>query len=48
VERFREVTSGTLVGEHITPEAAAILIRGAQYVTNRLVQQIPRAIAFIF
>ena len=27
-------------GKHITAEAAAILIRGAQYVTNRLTQQI--------
>ncbi len=28
-------------GKHITLEAAAILIRSAQYVTNQLVQQIP-------
>ena len=28
-------------GKHITPEVTAILIRGAQYVTNRLAQQIP-------
>ncbi len=27
-------------GKHITAEAAAILIRGAQYITNRLAQQI--------